>query len=139
MTGGGLMALGFTGILFANGVLWHFILAASIGGFGLGFMQPTLSGRVSELCEPSQRGISAEMFQTLKNICGSVASALGSAVFASMVVQGTHQPVKAAYLVVFSGCLTVSACMALVIATGRQSRHDSPQRNVIGAFRTGGA
>ncbi len=138
--GGSLMALGFLGVIsviVANGALWQFILAASIGGYGLGFMQPTLSGRVSEICGPSQRGISAGMFQTLKNIGGSVASALGSAVFATLVVDGTHQPVRGAYLVVFGGCLGVSACMALVIAARRGARQ--PSRDVAAVFQVADA
>jgi MFS family permease len=116
-------------------VLWHFILAASIGGFGLGFMQPTLSGRVSELCGASQRGISAGMFQTLKNIGGSMASAIGSAVFTSIVISGTTRPSKNAYLIVFGGCLFVSACMALVIAAGPGSRLKNLQNDVADTFR----
>jgi MFS family permease len=115
--GSALVAAGFAGMMLANEVLWLFIVFVVINGFGAGFMQPTLSGRISEVCEESQRGISTGMFQTFKNIGGSMATALGSAVFAAMLISGTTVASKGAYMVVFGGCLLLSVCMLLVIAS----------------------
>ncbi len=126
MIGSLLMAIGFVGVILASDSLWPFILFAAIGGFGSGFMQPTLSGMVSEVCGKTQRGISAGMFQTLKNIGGSVASASGAAVFAAMVIGTTSVPSKTATIIIFSGCLFVSLCMSVVIGFSRGVRQDRP-------------
>lgn len=115
MIGGTLMALGFAGMMLADGALWEFNLFAVVTLFGCGFTQPILPGRVSEVCGESQRGISAGMFQTFKNIGGSTASALGSVIFATMLVDGMHVAAKDAYMVVFGGCLLISVCMVVVI------------------------
>lgn len=127
MIGGVLMGLGYAGMMLTSHLPWQFNLFAVFTLFGSGFMQPILPGRVSEVCGESQRGISAGMFQTFKNIGGSAASAIGSAVFAAMVINGTKVASKGAYIAVFGGCLVLSFCMTLFIA-GDQRPSDKSER-----------
>ncbi len=58
------------------------------------------------------------MYQTLKNIGGSMASAFGSAVFAAMLIGGTKTVSENAYMIVFGGCLLASVCIILAVTAG---------------------
>ncbi len=52
IVGGVLLGIGFIGMMLATTVLWQFVLFAITTGLGSGLLQTTLSGRVSEVCEP---------------------------------------------------------------------------------------
>ena len=139
--GAALQAIGFGGMLAAGHTLWLFVVFAVMTGLGSGFMQPTLSGKVSEVCDESQRGISAGMFQTFKNIGGSMSSALGSALFAVVLIDGTHVASKAAYMVAFSTCLGLSLIVLFVIgrATPGASKATGARRDERGVRRAANA
>lgn len=124
-----LQAAGFGGMLAAGHTLWLFVVFAVLTGFGSGFMQPTLSGKVSEVCDETQRGISAGMFQTFKNIGGSMSSALGSALFALLVIDGTRVASKEAYTVAFCTCLALS--LVALLAIGRATTTVQAARPVL--------
>ena len=122
LVGGVALVVGFIGMMMATDTLWLFILYAVTTGFGSGILQTTLSARVSDVCEPHQRGISAGMYQTLKSVGGAMANTFGSAVFAAMVIDGTKTPSSGAYMVVFGGCLVASLCIILALAAERPGR-----------------
>lgn len=118
--GSGLMFVGYVGLIFTNNTLWAFLVFFTVIGPGLGIMAAVLSGSVSEACEPTERAISTGMYQTFKNIGGAIASAVGSAVFAGMVIQGSTEASLGAYIVVIGGCAALSAASIAFIAAGRQ-------------------
>jgi len=124
LIGGITLGLGFAGMIVAKHILWQFMFFSMMTGFGSGLLQTTLSGRVSQVCLPDERGISAGMYQTLKNIGGAMASAFGSAIFAAFVIDGTKIAAERAYIIVFSGCLLVSICIVAALLTERSDNQN---------------
>ncbi|MBN3851409.1 MFS transporter [Paraburkholderia sp. Ac-20342] len=122
--GGVALGVGFAGMMVATHILWQFMLFSMMTGFGSGLLQTTLSGRVSQVCLPDERGISAGMYQTFKNIGGAMASAFGSATFAALVINGTKIASERAYMIVFVSCLLVSMLIVAALQFGQRDKAD---------------
>ncbi|WP_052848018.1 MFS transporter [Streptomyces avicenniae] len=112
-----LLVAGYLTLVVWHASLWQAVLAVSIAYYGTGISTGAMPMILAERAARTSSGIATGLFNTVKSVGGSTASASFGAIMTSLTIVGTVVPTEHAYRVVWMICAGAALVSMLIVFT----------------------